>query len=224
MVPVLQDVFGEREVRQVAENTACFDLDRVKDALANCQGNVDDAVEHLILQMGALSSECDTASAQQSARASDTAIAEQQPRGVASENCTGSYVTVVLIGKRRRVKLSLVVGTQVEGKANLAGGMQNSFASGHAGSACDTAPSRVVEAQAGKNASGSQQPAARDTSGGKSARIRHNGERPPANSKPCPCGSGLKYKACCKMKSKIVADSQKQQRSAPVSHVHTILI
>ena len=38
-------------MRQVSENTGCFDLDNIKDALASC-GNVDDATEMIIKRTG----------------------------------------------------------------------------------------------------------------------------------------------------------------------------
>jgi hypothetical protein len=82
---MIQVYYGESEVARVRENTGCFDVGRVHQALEACSGDVDTAVEWLIEAMATDPNSCDPATAPASSEhAIEASTHASTPRSAAS--------------------------------------------------------------------------------------------------------------------------------------------
>lgn len=191
----------------VAGNTLCFDKQRVKDALLECAGNVDDATELLISRMN--SSNVDlpdieplTSASGSRSHAPLTHSADHcRPLKAGGTNVTNeheSLVSIELQVHELEVTLKVVFGAS-------AGGMHQQEPS--AGS------SPVSYAVESKLTSTTEQPKRKKL---QASRAAVGGGRKPANNKPCPCHSGRRYKHCCK--SKRTPASETKHPTLPTEH------
>ena len=192
----VQNTFGEQQVRIVAENTLCFNKERVMSALHECGGRVDDATELLIPQMRDAESSyahCAMNDTHDSVDATDKKVEDVCSKPVGLFNPTpginqgnqqyGNFVSVSFEVHDNRIKLALmkvadpiVVQLEEPEKTNSRTVAMDSVTCG-----------RVARRKPKRNKTPSSLPI-------------EVAPRKPANNKPCPCKSGRRYKHCCKPK------------------------
>jgi hypothetical protein len=206
---MLQTTFGDREVKQVSDNTLCFEVDKVKQALVKARGNVDDAIEMLIEQLAGVDVDsCTEKNRDQEEEALETGSdccvllrKSKSPDGVVHG---GVFVAVGAEMQHRCHKAVCVqVSCAVERVlvrfvVNNVGEKKLQSDRGGAKYA-DIAPVTSESADKDVKPTCRQGHArARNVEGDLSKGTGKLNTTRPANNKPCPCGSRLKYKVCCK--------------------------
>lgn len=197
---VLQNLFGEQQVRMVAANTLCFDTIHVKDVLRECGGNVDDATELLISRMASSTAEqlstepCVPPDDNQTcpcevAQLHPPLLSRDELSNPPEQICSSSDVLqpCEIVTLQFRIHGHRVV-LKILPRAVDAGAQQHA-------SPCNNCP--AVQSDEATRSARRTRPKQQKPQGCRSAR-----DRKPASNKPCPCKSGRRYKHCCKSKAK----------------------
>lgn len=185
-------------MRRVAESTNCFDMVRVKDALASC-GNVDDAIELVIesMETKCLDSEGSKNGTPEPDKGSDDradSLGQNVQAVEAGPVATHVCVAFRITKKKKRVKVTFELEAQ------------------DANSACQTSHDGAEQIRSGATGTdGSPAPYKQGAASGGAQKEKltkmpvTKAEARAAKNKMCSCGSGRKYKNCCAKAGKAAA-------------------
>lgn len=196
----------------VAENTLCFDKQRVKDALRKCAGNVDDATEFLISRMNSSSVDLPDIEPPTSGSGSHAPLTQGvdrcSPLKTGSKSVTNAYeklLSVELHVRERGVFLKFTFGPSAEGVH------QQEPSVGSATVSCAVESTKTTTAE----------PKRQKLQASKTAVV---GGKKPSNNKPCPCNSGRRYKHCCKLKRTPAPESKRPAIATEHAVMHQLHI
>lgn len=210
--------FGGAEVDQVVAGTGCLDRQRIAAALERCGGDVDQAIELLIEQLGQegeeepagggggeapapqQQQEAADAAAPGSGSGSSSADAAGKPQAAAAAAAIAAPAGQQPSDDAIRLELRLQPGNP--GRVALVlhcSGQQGAAAEAAAAEAAaeggDEGPadSAAGSAAGPAGAAGSKKKKEKKEKG---VRLKHKLDHPARNQR-CPCGSGKKHKSCC---------------------------